>query len=129
MRDLGRSVVVGVGFAWGIGRILRSAARGLTEVGERLNRIELAHEQITSNRADALRTPEVPAQKPNYAQFVTRGEFADAMDSLETQSLSIEALKAMIGHTDRMLERVLNAVEREPAADQTFSVIKRPGSG
>jgi hypothetical protein len=126
MRDLGRSVVVGVGFAWGVARILRSAAPRLNEVGERLNRIELALEQITSNRADALRTPDTVAQKPDYAQFITRGEFAAAMASLEhridagvearfqTQSLSIGALKAMIGHTDRMLERVLTALDREP---------------
>jgi hypothetical protein len=115
LKAIGKSVLLTTGFAWGVCAIFGSKHSAETdqkewdEIEGRLDRIERAIGAVAAAKA-------APAANANY---VTRDELATKLEQvrqriegevdakLETQSLSVEALRTMIRHTDSLLERVL----------------------
>lgn len=117
------------GLAWGICATLKhDRSKDLDqqewdEIENRLDRIERAIDTV--------------ATKSERTDFVTRDELTGRLEELnhritgevdakfECQSLSVEALRTMIRHTDSLLERVLGALGE---ADKPAEEVNEPVS-
>jgi hypothetical protein len=128
LRTLGKSLLVAVGFAYGIlrgihlvGKIAdNAAAQKATDA--RLSTLELAVASLGEQ------THEIAAQA---ASNVTRTEFAAALDEafsrirhesetrFEQNARSTEALREMVGQTDELLQKVLDGLEELRDAHET----------